>query len=210
MNAPPIHHRVEPDRWDGSRLAVFEQELRGLAEALPFVVSGGWAWHLMTPVGHAEYLQAHDHRDLDLFLDPQSRDEAGEKLRRLGYIQAWTRFDSSALASAGGGSPRPFARYVKDALRDDRYHKVTIDLFLEPIASREIQAPWGGSIRVVPPIRLLELYHGTHQAESCLSVRIARDLLVRGVDPVGHPEMAEFASWLDSARFPARPVLESA
>lgn len=211
MSAPlPIPHYVEPDRWDASRLAVFEQELRDLSEALPVVVSGGWAWHLMTPAGHVEYRHAHDHRDLDLFLDPRFRDDAMNTLRRMGYIQSWTRFDSSALTSSVGSSPRPFSRHVKDALRDDRYYKVTVDLFLEPIAVREIQAPWGRSIRVVPPARLLELADSQSPAAACLSARIARDLLARGLDPVGHPEMAGFAAWLDPTRLHARPVLELA
>lgn len=34
------------------------------------ILSGGWAWHFMSPVGHTELKHAHDHKDIDLFVPP--------------------------------------------------------------------------------------------------------------------------------------------
>ena len=35
-------------------------------------ISGGWAWHFMSPQGHVELKHAHDHKDIDVFVEPEN------------------------------------------------------------------------------------------------------------------------------------------
>ena len=36
------------------------------------IISGGWAWHFMSPKNHTEYKHAHDHKDIDIFVHPKN------------------------------------------------------------------------------------------------------------------------------------------
>lgn len=67
MSAPHNKQRYG-EIWPRWRIDV---SLRELAPIKPWIiVSGGWAWHFMSPRNHTEYKHAHDHKDIDLFVDP--------------------------------------------------------------------------------------------------------------------------------------------
>jgi hypothetical protein len=168
--------------WDEARLAVLLDELRAVKDLA--ILSGGWAWHFMTPVGHAEYKHAHDHKDCDLFVEPSSASTLVAALKDRGYERAWTRFDRLP------GS-KDFSRYTRSVDHRGRPVKVMIDLFVEAVPSVE-----AGGFRVLEPSVLLAQYGHRHGSEQCFSVQIARRLAARGIDPVGHPEMADYRPFL--------------
>jgi hypothetical protein len=66
MAAP---HKIERygETWNAEEIAVVQAEIEAVRDFT--VVSGGWAWHFMTPP-HPEYKHAHDHKDADLFCEP--------------------------------------------------------------------------------------------------------------------------------------------
>src|SRR6188508_2128635 len=69
--------------WNPLRLQVIEQELLAIQ---PYVVlSGGWAWHFLTPPGHVEYKHAHDHKDAGVFVAPPLVAPLMALLSALGY-----------------------------------------------------------------------------------------------------------------------------
>jgi hypothetical protein len=70
------------------------------------VISGGWAWHFITPPGHIEFKHAHDHKDVDLFVAPNEVASLLALLKSRGYEKTWTRFDKLP-------GPQAFSRYVK-------------------------------------------------------------------------------------------------
>ena len=45
------------EQWNPERLAVLQAEIEALKDYV--TLSGGWAWHYMTPAGHIEYKHAH-------------------------------------------------------------------------------------------------------------------------------------------------------
>jgi hypothetical protein len=169
--------------WDETRLTVLLDELRAIRGRV--VVSGGWAWHFMTPAGHSEYKHAHDHKDVDLFVRPSEVAFLLSALKRRGYERTWTRFDKLP------GS-KDFSRYTKTAGEDGKPVKVMLDLFAEDVPSIEVEG-----FRVLEPSFLLAQYGRRHGSDQCFSVQIARKLLERGISPVGHPEMANYRPYLE-------------
>ncbi len=151
-------------------------------------LSGGWAWHYMTPAGHVEYKHAHDHKDADLFVTPPRFPELVALLKQRGYERTWTRFDNREGADT-------FYRYTKTVeaadTADSAPVKVMLDVFVEIVPSVE-----AGSMRVVEPAYLLSLYGHKHTSDLCFAVRIARSLLAEGKNPVGHPAMADYRAFL--------------
>jgi hypothetical protein len=117
------------EAWDPIRLQVMLEALQELRDKCPdedwltpsFVISGGWAWHFMSPPGHTELKHAHDHRDLDLFADPEEVAALINILVGLGYRKVKTRF-------APGQDD--FRRYERvDEPPDGKPVKILIDLF---------------------------------------------------------------------------------
>ncbi|MEP1487912.1 MAG: hypothetical protein ABJK28_05760 [Algibacter sp.] len=52
------------EQWPDYRI---KQGLDILEQLKQFVIlSGGWAWHFMSPTNHIEYKHAHDHKDIDI------------------------------------------------------------------------------------------------------------------------------------------------
>ncbi len=45
-------------------------------------LSGGWAWHFMTPAPHVELKQARDHKDVDVFVAPANVSDELSKIRK--------------------------------------------------------------------------------------------------------------------------------
>ena len=171
------------ERWNPRRLAVILDELQAIKHLV--VVSGGWAWHFMSPPDHEELKHAHDHKDADVYVAPHNFGTLVMLLKQRGYRRAWTRFDRQQ-----GDSPQ-FYRYARRVHADGESVKVMLDVFVGDVPSVE-----AGGFQVVEPAYLLTLYSHTHASGHCFAVRAVRDLLSQGIDPVGRPEMADYRRFL--------------
>ncbi len=175
MGAPHNPKRYG-DLWDPALLAAVGQEIDAVRALV--TVSGGWAWHFMTPP-HRELKHAHDHKDGDLFAAPGDIAALMARLAERGFARVWTRFD---------GHSDDFHRYVRAA--DE--HKVIFDVFTGDVPS----VVTASGMRVVAPSHLLSLYGVKHSSAECFAVQIARRLLAENVSPVDHPAMADFEAFL--------------
>lgn len=181
MAAPHNASRLG-ENWNPVRLIVMLEEIEAVREYV--TLSGGWAWHFMTPPGHAELKHAHDHKDADLFVEPENFGTLVALLKSRGFERTWTRFDDAPGSEV-------FYRYTKMVERGGETVKVMLDVFAETIPFVESQG-----YRVVEPSHLLSLYGKKHSSDLCFSVQIARRLVAQGVSPVGHPEMADYSEFL--------------
>lgn len=165
--------------WAQSRIDTSLEELEAIK---PFIiVSGGWAWHFMSPVGHVEYKHAHDHKDIDLFVRPEEVATVVSILKSRGFEKVWTKYDKLP-------SQEDFRRYEKRVYYDDKTSiKVTIDFFVSSeIPYRKID-DW----KIVEPGFLLGLYNSIHSSNTCFAVQAATRLLEQGIDPVACPKLVE-------------------
>jgi hypothetical protein len=136
------------------------------------IVSGGLAWHLMSPP-HVENKKHHDHSDIDLFAIPDKSQETFSKLKSLGFNRYWTKY-----------ATKNFYRYGKTATRDNKRVKILIDLFINEIPFIKI-----GNYQVVEPKHLLPLYETTHSSKNCTAVLNATQLMKKGINPIGRIEL---------------------
>lgn len=103
MAAPHKAERIG-ETWNPERLVVLLTEIEAVRDLV--TLSGGWAWHFMTPPGHAELKHAHDHKDADLFVEPPRFGELVVRLKQREFEKTWTRFDNTPGSET-------FTRYVK-------------------------------------------------------------------------------------------------
>jgi len=196
--ADPHNKKRYGETWDAEEINSFLFELDTRSpdqEPLrPYIIlSGGWAWHFMSPIGHEELKHAHDHKDVDFFVEPKNVSLVIILLEQQGFKRASTRFDNLPNNS-------DFRRYEKITEK----YKHIIDFFVrKDIQVREIQGlgadyPWAGINskepliwRVVDPKQLLTFYKTIHSSDNCFAVKAADILLKRGIDPVGRPELVE-------------------
>ncbi|WP_224243297.1 hypothetical protein [Hyalangium gracile] len=164
----PRNPKRTDEPWNLERLRVLEREVRAIAPLV--TLSGGWAWHFMAPP-HEELKRFHDHKDVDLFVEPERLPELIHLLSERGYFRTWTRFDAVS---------ENFYRYARhvDGV------KVLLDVFVRRVPSVLV-----GDIRVVEPSKLLTFYSHLHGTEECVSVSAARRLLAQGVSPIGREEL---------------------
>ena len=141
------------------------------------VVSGGLAWHIMSPP-HIEDKHIHDHSDVDLFAIPERAGEVIEKLKEMGFRRYWTKYDTAN-----------FFRYGRTVQYEGKRVKVLIDLFIGAVPSRKV-----GGFRVVEPAYLLTLYETTHSSKNCVAVKAATRLVKNKIDPVGCKELVDLKS----------------
>lgn len=184
MSTPHDPRRIG-EIWDPDRVEAIRVEIEALRDYV--VVSGGWAWHYMTPPGHLELKHAHDHKDADLFVKPEQFADLVVLLKERGFSRTWTRFDELEVS-------RTFYRYSRTIETAARPVKVLLDLFAEHVPSIEVSG-----MRLVEPRYLLGLYGHKHTSDRCFAVRIAQQLLARGISPVGRPEMADYSAFLRAA-----------
>ncbi len=201
MGDPPNPARIH-ERWNLHRIAVMEREIAAIREF--GVLSGGWAWHFMSPA-HVECKQLHDHKDIDIFVYPHAFSALAGLLGERGYSKAWTRFDDPSREFIR------FARYVENAcpncLEDAvlaegqefacvgcnarwaaspcEVVKVILDLFVETVPELVL----ANGHRVVEPATLLTFYGDRHSSDRCVAVKAARELVARGEAVVGHPSL---------------------
>lgn len=156
----------------------------GVLETLKDFValSGGWAWHFMSPKGHTENKHAHDHKDIDLMVPPQNVHAVMGILLGQGFKKAATKYDRLPSAE----DFRRYEKLVNDGV--NMPYRITIDFFVKTVET--ILCPGGWS--VVRPDVLLGFYHRIHSSTSCWAVLAAKDLLASGVPPeaiVGHQRL---------------------
>ena len=163
--------------WPQRRIDVSLRELDALRP--PVILSGGWAWHFMSPLGHTEYKHAHDHKDVDLMVPRASVGEAMRVLGERGFRRAWTRYDRLP-------SDEEFRRYEKVVEGPaEPPQRVVIDFFVRDVPERVMDDGW----RVVAPETLLTFYSTFHGSRACVAVQAAARLLAAGEDPVRHPDL---------------------
>jgi hypothetical protein len=168
------------EKWNQERLDVQLAELEQLKNLTPFVLSGGWAWHFMSPQPHEEVKIFHDHKDIDVFIKPNDFYNFMTALKNRGFEKVKTRYDK------GSGS---FCRYTK--FLDNG--KIVFDVFIEDMPSVE-----SNGFLVVPPKHLLPMYSiKKHTSEECVAVITARDLVKRGINPIGHKDLVDLNKFLE-------------
>lgn len=201
MGDPPNPLRID-ERWNPHRVAVLDREIGAIREF--GVLSGGWAWHFMSPP-HVECKQLHDHKDIDMFVYPHAFSSLVGLLRERGYAKTWTRFDDPSKEFIR------FSRHVEHACPDcledgviqeggrfecvhcraswpespTRVVKVILDLFVEAVPELVLAS----GHRVVDPPTLLSFYGVRHSSEACVAVKAARELVARGEPVPGHASL---------------------
>ena len=181
MGAPHNKSRYG-EKWPQYRITYPLEELK-LLQAL-VILSGGWAWHFMSPAGHEEYKHAHDHKDIDVFVLPKNVASVVSVLKDRGFKKVWTKYDKHK-------SPEDFRRYEKIiAIDEDHTSRITIDFFVsEDVPCRKVKG-WN----VVEPEYLLGLYRNIHSSDKCFAVQAAVKLIAAGIDPVDRQELVAIPS----------------
>lgn len=171
-------HRKERygEVWPQYRLDAYLEEMEHLRDVA--TLSGGWAWHFLAPEGHTELKHGHDHKDLDLYVDPSQLWLIIEKLIERNFERKGTKYDSNE-----------FMRYQKTLKpKGEKPFKMVIDLFVAEVPKREVKGGWS----VVEPVTLLSFYtQGHHGSSESFAVQAARKLLDQDIDPEDRPELVE-------------------
>ena len=142
-------------------------------------VSGGWAWHFLSPEGHTEYKHAHDHKDIDVFVDPKNVAEVMYVLHQRDFKKVWTRYDHLP-------SEENFRRYEKTVETDTgKSIRITIDFFVKSAVPSRFVKEWN----VVEPSFLLSLYSNIHSSDKCWAVQASLRLLDKNIDPLDRIEL---------------------
>ncbi|NES80682.1 MAG: hypothetical protein F6K10_04360 [Moorea sp. SIO2B7] len=167
------------ETWPQDRINACLCELESIK--LWVIISGGWAWHFMSPKGHVELKHAHDHKDIDIFVKPENVALVVSTLKHRGFEKVQTKYDRLP-------SEEDFRRYEKIVEVDNkRPVRITIDFFVrEDIPHRDIDG-W----MVVEPRFLLSLYSNIHTSDKCFAVQAAVKLIENGIDPEGREELLQ-------------------
>ena len=165
----PHNPKRAGELWDQDRIDVQLVELEKFKDLI--TISGGWAWHFMSPIGHKEIKTQHDHKDIDVFVEPEQFNEALMRFTANGYERQRTIYDNPS---------GQFYRYTKFY----EGGKVVFDVFLEKIAHIEVQG-----FKIVEPSALLAMYGVKHSSDLCKAVVEARKLVAKGISPVGRTEL---------------------
>jgi hypothetical protein len=140
-------------------LSFISQQIKELEAIKPWIIlSGGWAWHFISPV-HTEYKHLHDHTDIDIFVLSVNFLKVQLSLEENGWKRMKTKYDSNA-----------FIRYEKYLDR-----KMVIDFFKGEIPNIEVKG-W----KVAEPNYLLSLYKTIHQRDNCIAVQNSLELQKKG------------------------------
>lgn len=158
----------EGELWRQDRINYQLNEIIKISNLV--TLSGGWAWHFMSPP-HKEIKILHDHKDIDVFVDPIDFDKLRETLTKNGYERAKTMYDDPS---------GDFYRYIK------RYElgKVVFDIFVKSVEFVKV-----GTVKVVEPSYLVSLYGNKHTTGNCTAVNAAKELLSKKISPVLRVEL---------------------
>ncbi|MHA7058689.1 hypothetical protein ACWGOQ_0015800 [Aquimarina sp. M1] len=176
MGAPHNKNRYG-ELWPGYRIQYALAALAPLKELV--ILSGGWAWHFLSPVGHTEYKHAHDHKDIDLFVDPKNVAEVMYILQEQDFRKVCTRYDKLK-------SDENFRRYEKTVFhQQEKSVRITIDFFVKAIIPSRTAKGW----TIVEPSYLLGLYSNIHSSDKCWAVQATSRLLDQNIDPLDRKEL---------------------
>lgn len=179
MSAPHNPARAN-ELWDPERIRQQLNTIQWITCDCPGItLSGGLAWHFMSPPGHSELKHAHDHKDVDIFVEPQHAKGLIHSLKKEGFKRARTKYDNPSGT---------FVRYV------ERYDggKTVLDIYIESAPFIDIKQD-GIIYQVVEPGHLIGLYESTHSSKFCTAVIAAKKLLSQGISPVGRSELIGFS-----------------
>jgi hypothetical protein len=130
----------------------------------------------MSESNHTEYKHAHDHKDIDIFVNPKQVPQVMRVLLEQGFQKVWTRYDYLP-------SQENFRRYEKtDWLESGKQIRITIDFF----ESASVETITVNGWTIVEPKTLLGYYSNIHSSDKCWAVKAAVKLLEQGKDPVGN------------------------
>lgn len=176
MGAPHNKKRYG-EVWKQDRISLSLLELQFLREFV--ILSGGWAWHFLSPTGHTEYKHAHDHKDIDVFVDPKNVAEVMYVLYQRNFKKVWTRYDHLQ-------SEENFRRYEKTVETDaGKSIRITIDFFVKQAVPSRFVKDWN----LVDPTFLLSLYNNIHSSDKCWAVQASIGLLAKNIDPLDREEL---------------------
>jgi len=160
MGDPSNPARVD-EAWNPARIAEQLAEIDQFRSLV--VLSGGWAWHFLSPP-HEELKVLHDHSDIDLFVNDFI------SLRKImigrGFERIKTKYDGK------------FYRFRKFSLNG----KIVVDVFLGSPPSVNARG-----YQVVEPSHLLGFYGTIHQSDNCRAVQAAKKLPKTEIS--GHPTL---------------------
>ena len=156
------------ETWNQERIDLQLQEIAKIKDLI--ILSGGWAWHFMSPP-HQEYKTQHDHKDIDIFVKPENFEELRQRFINEGYQRVATQYDNPS---------GQFYRYTKYS----ETGKIVFDVFLE-----DIESITANNFQVVEPKKLLSMYGVKHTSEQCTAVIEARKLMAKNISPLGRSEL---------------------
>ena len=168
----PHNPKRAGELWDQGRIDYQLVELAKFKDLV--VISGGWAWHFMSPPGHKEVKTQHDHKDIDVFVEPNNFGDLFIRFNENGYERQRTIYDNPS---------GQFYRYTK--FYDGG--KVVFDVFLESLLPEQIIDVQG--FKILEPNFLLQQYGVKHSSDLCKAVVEARKLVAKGISPVGRSEL---------------------
>jgi hypothetical protein len=142
------------------------------------VLSGGWAWHFMSPP-HKEIKTLHDHKDIDLFAFPTTFSTLVDILYNRGFQKAKTLHDDPA---------KSFYRYTKYLNK----RKIVFDIFVEAVPYFSKYVDIYNKINIIKPECLLTYYGKSHSSSQCIAVMAAKKLIEKGIDPIDHMELITY------------------
>ncbi|THV62905.1 hypothetical protein [Chryseobacterium candidae] len=178
MGAPHNIKRYD-EVWPEFRIRFGLEILNQLKDKV--IISGGWAWHFMSEKGHTEYKHAHDHKDIDVFVKKENVAEVVIILQQKGFQKVWTRYDHLP-------SEENFRRYEKTVeLENEKIYRITIDFFERD----DLETLETNGFTVVRPDILLSFYRNIHSSDKCWAVMAAKELLQKGINPVGNPLLSK-------------------
>jgi len=171
MGDPRNPARVE-EEWNPRRLEIIDLEIQTFLTP-KCALSGGWAWHYMSPRPHRELKLLHDHKDVDLFIEPYAAPKVIWDLKDAGYRKISTIYDNPS------GNFVRFQKHEEDV-------KILIDLFIQDVLTTTVF----NAIRILEPQTLLSFYSlKKHTTDDCIAVQAARKLVAKGINPIGRQEL---------------------
>ena len=172
--ADPHNPERYGETYSEEKIRLTEQALQPFKDLV--ILSGGWAWHYLSPVGHEELKHAHDHKDVDMFIEPGQLWELIRDLKSEGFRKEKTRHDTNE-----------FMRYVRTEEADGKPFKIVFDIFTRTrVPARRVQG-----YLVTEPEYLIGLYSDIHSSGNCFAVKAADELLKQGIDPEGREELCQ-------------------
>lgn len=169
--ADPHNKSRYGETWNQEVIDLYLEKLNYIKEYAIF--SGGWAWHFMSPVNHKELKHAHDHKDVDIFVNPNDVATVINILKDIGFKKVHTRFP------AGEADFRRYELYINDK-------KLIIDFFVG-----DVPFVYSNGFKVVEPNYLLSLYKSIHSSDNCFAVKAAYNLIKQGIAPFNKNELVE-------------------